>query len=72
MTELGERQQHLKRAIDGLPKSQKEALLLVVEGGLSYLEVAESIGSTESAVKSLLVRARRTLEASYGKEFKVS
>jgi len=48
----------LRRALDSLPRAQRDALLLSEVAGLSYAQVAQSIGSTESAVKSLIFRAR--------------
>jgi DNA-directed RNA polymerase specialized sigma24 family protein len=36
--------------------------------GLSYVEIADVLNTSESAVESLLFRARRTLEASLAAE----
>ena len=48
-------------AIDRLPHSQRKAFLMREFSGLSYAEVAVALGVTESAIESLLVRARRHL-----------
>jgi RNA polymerase sigma factor (sigma-70 family) len=56
-------------AIAGLPKPQRDALLLREFGGLSYTELAGALAVTDSAVESLLFRARHgvraRLEAAY-------
>ena len=41
-----------------MPDTQRMALLLNKYDGLSYREIARSMGSTEKAIKSLLARAR--------------
>lgn len=51
----------LQAALASLPTAQRTALLLAELGGLSYAEVARSIGASESAVKSLIFRARAML-----------
>ena len=51
----------LWRAIVALPVQQREALLLREFGGLSYEELAAALSVSESAVESLLFRARRGL-----------
>jgi RNA polymerase sigma-70 factor (ECF subfamily) len=51
----------LWRAIDALPRQQRTAFLMREFAGLSYAEVAEALGASESAIESLLVRARRQL-----------
>jgi RNA polymerase sigma-70 factor (ECF subfamily) len=48
-------------AIGQLPRQQRDALLLREFSGLSYSELAEALLVSESAVESLLVRARREL-----------
>jgi RNA polymerase sigma-70 factor (ECF subfamily) len=45
-----------------IPESQRAALLLSRLEGLSYQEVAEVLGSTEKAVKSLVFRANQSLK----------
>jgi RNA polymerase sigma factor (sigma-70 family) len=44
-----------------LPNQQRSALLMRELGGMSYAELAEALGVTVPAVKSLLVRARIAL-----------
>jgi len=53
----------LERAIDALPHEQREAVVLRDRLGLSYEEVAETLGIGVSAVKSRLFRARAALRA---------
>jgi RNA polymerase sigma-70 factor (ECF subfamily) len=52
----------LWKAINILPRQQRSAFLLREFSGLSYAEAAEALGVTESAIESLLVRARRQLK----------
>jgi RNA polymerase sigma-70 factor (ECF subfamily) len=49
----------LWNAINGLPRQQRSAFLMREFSGLSYAEVAHALGASESAIESLLVRARR-------------
>jgi RNA polymerase sigma-70 factor (ECF subfamily) len=51
----------ITKVLDKLPPNQKSALLLSRVEGLSYQEVAECLETTESAVKSLIFRATKTL-----------
>jgi RNA polymerase sigma-70 factor (ECF subfamily) len=51
----------IQKVLDKLPANQKSALLLSRVEGLSYMEVAECLETTESAVKSLIFRATQTL-----------
>jgi RNA polymerase sigma-70 factor (ECF subfamily) len=59
----------LWEAIGALPRQQRDALLLREFGGLSYAELAGALAVTDSAVESLLFRARHgvraRLEAAY-------
>lgn len=52
----------VKKAIDCLPVNQKLAVVLRRYDDLPYLEIAKVIGCSESAVKSLLNRAKETLK----------
>lgn len=54
------------RALDTLPEDQREALLIVVLGGLSYKEAAESLGLPMGTLMSRLGRARAALRAALG------
>ncbi len=49
-------------AMDNLPPSQREVLVLVCAGGLSYDEAAASIGCSVGTVKSRLWRARQHMQ----------
>ena len=51
----------LSGALAGLPSNQRSALLLREWQGLSYSEIAERLTVTQSAVETLLFRARRTV-----------
>ena len=51
----------LWKAINGLPRQQRSVFLMREFSGLSYAEVAQALGASESAIESLLVRARRQL-----------
>jgi len=56
-----ERVEMVREAIDGLPERQRMALVLQQYEDLSYLEIADVMDCSRSAVESLLVRARRNL-----------
>jgi RNA polymerase sigma-70 factor (ECF subfamily) len=56
----------LHRALDALPARQAAALVLVHLNGLSGKEASEVLGVGETAVESLLSRARRNLKARMG------
>jgi DNA-directed RNA polymerase specialized sigma24 family protein len=47
-----------------MPRSQKELILQLLDNDLSYEELAAITGSTVSAVKSRLFRARESLRQS--------
>jgi RNA polymerase sigma-70 factor, ECF subfamily len=53
----------LKRALDGLPFDQRTVIVLREVDGLSYEEIAYSLGVAVGTVKSRLTRARQTLRA---------
>lgn len=61
--EQGELREQLSRALATLPDRQRTALVLVHYEGLSYEEAAEAIDVTESALKSLIHRARAAMMA---------
>jgi len=54
-------QQRVHEAIDELPPVQRATMLLRVEQGLSYEEIAYVLGSTRNAVRVNLIAARRAL-----------
>ncbi len=60
--EARERREILYQAIETLPESQRVAILLHKMQQLSTSEVADIMGTTVSAVESLLHRARKQLE----------
>jgi RNA polymerase sigma factor (sigma-70 family) len=49
------------RALQHLPPTQRSALVMREFEGRSYAEIAEILGVTQSALESLIFRARRTL-----------
>jgi RNA polymerase sigma factor (sigma-70 family) len=53
----------LPAALAALPDQQRQAILLREWQGLSYREVAERLRLTQSAVETLIFRARRSLAA---------
>jgi RNA polymerase sigma-70 factor (ECF subfamily) len=55
-------------AVLDLPRRQREALLLRVQGQLSRAEVADAMAIRPGAVKAHLVQARRKLIRRFGKE----
>jgi RNA polymerase sigma-70 factor (ECF subfamily) len=61
-----ERWQRTRRAIDELPASQRSVLILAKFEGMSYKEIAATLGITPGAVESRLVRAMRRLNAAQG------
>jgi RNA polymerase sigma-70 factor (ECF subfamily) len=61
IAEAAQTAQRVRDAVAGLPEAQREVVLLRHFGGLSYREIAEITDSTQAAVDSMLVRARRKL-----------
>jgi RNA polymerase sigma-70 factor (ECF subfamily) len=57
-----ERSRQISDALQSLPDNQRMALVLKRYDNLSYQEIAKIIGCSVSAVESLLVRAKRTLQ----------
>jgi len=57
-----ERSRQISQALQSLPDNQKMAVILKRYDELSYQEIAQVIGCSVSAVESLLVRAKRTLQ----------
>lgn len=54
----------VRSAIARLPENQRMALLLAKYEEMPYVEIAQVLGSSEKAVKSLIHRARETLRES--------
>lgn len=59
--ERSESDRKVANAIDELPERQRAAIALTYREGLSNSEVADILGTSVSAVETLLVRAKRTL-----------
>ena len=57
-----ERSRQISDALQSLPDNQRMALVLKRYDDLSYAEIAQILGCSVSAVESLLVRAKRTLQ----------
>jgi RNA polymerase sigma factor (sigma-70 family) len=57
----GPSMEELVRALQRIPQSQREALVLRELEGRSYDEIAETLHLTKSALETLLFRARRSL-----------
>src|SRR3954452_22462959 len=57
----GPSMEELVRALQRIPPSQREALVLRELEGRSYDEIAETLNLTKSALENLLFRARRSL-----------
>ena len=57
-----ERSRQISDALQSLPDNQRMAMVLKRYDDLSYVEIAQIVGCSVSAVESLLVRAKRTLQ----------
>jgi RNA polymerase sigma-70 factor (ECF subfamily) len=60
----------LPEALEEMPEQQRRALLLREWQGLSYREIADELRLSQSAVETLLFRARRSLAAALTDESK--
>ncbi len=58
----GELENKIAEALAGLPENQRTALVLCRQEELSYEEIAEILGCSLSATKSLIHRGRETLK----------
>jgi RNA polymerase sigma-70 factor (ECF subfamily) len=67
--EQRERDRLLAAAIDALPARQRAAIVLTYQEGLGNAEAASVLDTSVSGVETLLVRARRALRATLGREF---
>ncbi len=56
------------QAVHGLPEGEKDALLLVVDQGLSHKEAATLLDVKESTISWRIHEARKKLNAIFGKE----
>ena len=62
--EHDERRRAVRRALGGLPRDQREVLLLKEYEGLKFREIAEVLGVPESTVKSRMYSALDTMRVS--------
>jgi RNA polymerase sigma-70 factor (ECF subfamily) len=62
-----ELQQAVKGAIDSLPENQRMAVILARYEDMSYDEIAETMGMSLEAVKSVLFRAKENLKQALSK-----
>ena len=65
-----ERTAHLYNAMDSLPENQRTSFILNKMNGLSYAEVAEVMQLSESAIESLLFRAKQNLQKALAAYYK--
>jgi len=56
----------VRRAVAALPEKQRAAVLLHKYEGMDYAQIADALGCSISAVKSLLFRAYESLRVSLG------
>ena len=59
---LGELDQKISQALAALPENQRMAIVLCRQNELSYEEIAEVLGCSVSATKSLIHRGREALK----------
>lgn len=64
--EADERQNMVTAAIGELPARQRDAIMLTYSEGMSNAEVAEILGTSVSAVETLLVRGKQNLRRTLG------
>jgi RNA polymerase sigma-70 factor, ECF subfamily len=63
---LGELRDALTQALSEMPASQRDALKLRVVDGLSYAELAQTLGTSEQTVRARVSRGLRALSATLG------
>ena len=64
--------QRIRDALALLPKKRREVALLRLDGGLSYAEIAEAVGSTEGSARVLVHMALKELREQLGDMLKES
>src|SRR5690242_8747902 len=64
--EADERDRLLADAIEGLPARQRTAIVLTYREGLTNAQVAEILGTSVSAVETLLIRGKQNLRQALG------
>jgi RNA polymerase sigma-70 factor, ECF subfamily len=52
-------------ALKTLPEAQRTAILLLKQQGMTYSEIADAMGTTESRVRTWIFRARQKLKEAY-------
>jgi RNA polymerase sigma-70 factor (ECF subfamily) len=57
-----ERDQHIRKAIESLPETQRTAFILSKYEELSQKEIAKIMNKTEGAIEQLLQRAKNSLQ----------
>ena len=62
--EVYEIEEAFNHALEALPENQRTAIVLLKQQELSYEEIADIMGASESAVKSWIYRARQKLKTS--------
>jgi RNA polymerase sigma factor (sigma-70 family) len=65
--ELSEEHQTVAEALARLAKSHQQVLMMREVQGMSYASIADKLDVSQSAVETLLFRARRRLREEYGK-----
>jgi len=60
--EQQQRIEYIQRALEKLPETQREAFTLINFDGLTYKETAKAMSKTNSAVESLVHRAKQNLK----------
>ena len=60
--EKKEQRMLIRQAIDSLPENQRLSIIMVTYQNLRYDEIADALGCSISAVKSLIHRARQNLK----------
>jgi RNA polymerase sigma-70 factor, ECF subfamily len=58
---VAERAEAINRMLDKLKREYREVLVLLVYEGMSYAEIAQVTGASESSVKSRVFRARKEM-----------
>ena len=69
LIEAREKELYIQEALSNLPDKQRAALLLRLEGGFAYKEIARQIKCSESQVKILIYRGRQRLKSDLTKYF---
>jgi RNA polymerase sigma-70 factor (ECF subfamily) len=63
-----ERLNAYEKALGGLPKRQQELVVLRIEFGMSYLEIAQEVGGTPDAVRMQITRGLQKMAEVIGHE----